>query len=85
MATAQIWKGASKLPTKAEMNTNADAQQVWFANLASSTSNVSPGNVDAATWTQAIDELAGTGVNEYLGYGWTGWLFGSWTELCVIF
>jgi dimethylaniline monooxygenase (N-oxide forming) len=31
--------------------------------------------VDAATWTWGIGELVGTGVNEYLGYGWTGWLF----------
>lgn len=75
MAIAQVWKGASKLPNKAVMNAEADTREVWLADLASRRPNVSPGNVDAATWTRAIDDLAGTGINEYLGYGWDGWLF----------
>jgi dimethylaniline monooxygenase (N-oxide forming) len=38
-------------------------------------SNVSPGIVDGQTWLRALDNLAGTGVGECLGWGWRGWWF----------
>jgi dimethylaniline monooxygenase (N-oxide forming) len=75
MAVAQVWKGASQLPSKEQINKEVDEQHAWVADLASRGLNVSPGNVDAGPWLRVMDDLAGTGVNEYLGYGWKGWWF----------
>lgn len=75
MAIAQVWKGASKLPPLSVMERAVHDHHCWLAEQANRRSNVSPGMVNGATWLHAIDDLAGTGVNEYLGYGWKGWCF----------
>jgi dimethylaniline monooxygenase (N-oxide forming) len=75
MAIAQVWKGASALPTGAEMIKKVDEHHAWVTAQANRRSNVSPGVVDGGTWLRAFDDLAGTGVNEYLGWGWRGWWF----------
>lgn len=75
MAIAQVWKGASTLPSQAEMMKAVDEHHVWVTEQANRRSNVSPGMVDGGSWLRAFDELAGTGVNEYLGWGWRGWWF----------
>ncbi|KAH8728306.1 dimethylaniline monooxygenase 2 [Phaeosphaeriaceae sp. PMI808] len=75
MAISQVWKGVSKLPLKMEMERDVDEYLVWLTEMANQGSNVSSGSVDAGTWTRAMDDLGGTGVNEYLGYGWKGWWF----------
>lgn len=83
MAIAQVWKGASTLPSLAAMNQAVDEHHVWLAECAKRSSNVSPGMVEGGSWLRAMDDLAGTGVNEYLGYGWKGWWFWlSNTRLC---
>jgi dimethylaniline monooxygenase (N-oxide forming) len=75
MTIAQVWKGASKLPSQAVMERAVDEHHVWLADQANRRSNVSPGMVDGGAWLRAMDDMAGTGVNEYLGYGWRGWWF----------
>jgi dimethylaniline monooxygenase (N-oxide forming) len=75
MAIAQVWKGTSQLPDKEKMEREVDRHHVWLTDLAARGFNVSPGNVDAGPWMRVMNELAGTGVNEYLGYGWRGWWF----------
>lgn len=75
MAIAQVWKGASTLPSQAEMVKAVDEHHVWVTEQVKRRSNVSPGMVDGGTWLHAFDELAGTGINEYLGWGWRGWWF----------
>ncbi|KAF2623050.1 dimethylaniline monooxygenase 2, partial [Macroventuria anomochaeta] len=75
MAIAQVWKGASNLPSRSAIESAVDEHHIWLAEQASRRSNVSPGMVDGGAWLKAIDGLAGTGVNEYLGYGWKGWWF----------
>jgi dimethylaniline monooxygenase (N-oxide forming) len=75
MAVAQVWSGASSLPSESQMNNEIEKQHEWLADLASRGFNVSPGTVDAGPWMRAMNELAGTGVGEYLGYGWEGWWF----------
>jgi dimethylaniline monooxygenase (N-oxide forming) len=57
------------------MNIAVDKHHVWLAEYANRIHNVSPGQCDAGEWVKAMDHLGGTGVNEYLGYGWKGWLF----------
>lgn len=83
MAIAQVWKGASALPKEAEMIQAVEEHHAWVTEQANHRSNVSPGMVDGGAWLRAFDDLAGTGVNEYLGWGWRGWWF--WitnTKLC---
>jgi dimethylaniline monooxygenase (N-oxide forming) len=75
MAIAQVWKGASALPSLTVMEKAVDADHAWMGEVAKGTSNVSPGMVDGGKWLHAMDDLAGTGVNENLGYGWAGWVF----------
>ncbi|RAR12845.1 dimethylaniline monooxygenase 2 [Stemphylium lycopersici] len=75
MAVAQVWAKKSLLPSLPAMNAAVDKHHEWLADEAKRTSNVSPGQCDAGAWVGAMDELAGTGVNEYLGYGLKGWLF----------
>ncbi|KAH7390983.1 dimethylaniline monooxygenase 2 [Phaeosphaeria sp. MPI-PUGE-AT-0046c] len=75
MAVAQVWKGNSQLPSKEQIEREVSLHHDWLADLASRGHNVSPGNVDSGPWLRAMDDLGGTGVNEYLGYGWKGWWF----------
>jgi dimethylaniline monooxygenase (N-oxide forming) len=75
MAIAQVWKGASPLPSQAQMEKAVARHHAYLVTMASRTSNVSPGTLEPGTWTKAMDKLAGTGVDEYLGYGWKGWMF----------
>ncbi|KAF2820309.1 dimethylaniline monooxygenase 2 [Ophiobolus disseminans] len=75
MAITQVWKGASHLPSQQQMTKDVEQHHNWLADQASRGYNFSPGNVDAGTWTGVMDDLGGTGINEYLGYGWKGWWF----------
>jgi dimethylaniline monooxygenase (N-oxide forming) len=75
MAVAQVWKGPSELPSKDRIGHEVAKHHDWLADMASRGYNVSPGNVDAGPWMQTMSNLAGTGVSEYLGYGWKGWWF----------
>jgi dimethylaniline monooxygenase (N-oxide forming) len=72
MALAQIWKGRSKLPSKEEMNRAVDEQHQWIASLATN-GQVTPGLVKAADWLNWVEDAAGLGVKENLGYGVQGW------------
>ena len=75
MALAQVWAEKSLLPSLPAMNAMVDKHHKWLADQAKRNSNVSPGQCDAGAWVSAMDDLAGTGVNEYLGYGLKGWMF----------
>jgi dimethylaniline monooxygenase (N-oxide forming) len=80
MAIAQVWSNGSSLPSTTRMNNEIEKQHKWLADLAARGFNVSPGTVDAGPWMRAMNELAGTGVDEYLGYGWKGWWFWMWNR-----
>lgn len=74
MALAQVWKGASPLPSKAEMNRHVDEQHKWIASLANN-GPVTPGLVKGIDWMEWVDEAAGLKMAENLGYGTKGWYF----------
>lgn len=78
MAIAQVFKGASRLPAQAELEDDIKRQHAWLADLAGYGYNISPGNVDGGPWMQKMNELGGTGVDDYLGYGLKGWWFWLW-------
>lgn len=75
MAIAQVWKGASTLPPLPVMKSIVDAHHIWLADQANRRSNVSPGMVEGGSWLRTFDILAGSGVNEHLGYSWKGWWY----------
>ncbi|KAK0377910.1 hypothetical protein CLIM01_04714 [Colletotrichum limetticola] len=74
MAVVQIWKGNSDLPPQQEMERTVDRHHDWLCDLAKN-SNVHPQLVNGHSWSAWADKMAGTGVDEYLGWGWKGWRY----------
>ncbi|MCJ1401248.1 hypothetical protein MMC11_004460 [Xylographa trunciseda] len=74
MAVAAVWSNQYSLPTPSAMNKHIDAHHSWIAEL-SSNDTVYTGIVNIGPWFIFLNEAAGTGVNEYLGYGLQGWGF----------
>lgn len=74
MAVAQVWKGRSKLPSKEEMNRSVDAHHSALCKLARAGS-ANPLSTKQGEWFQWVNDMAGTGLNERLGWGIQGWLF----------
>lgn len=74
MALGQVWAGTSKLPSQEEMRNAVDCQHKWISQLATK-GQVTPGLVKAADWLDWVEEAAGLGMKENLGYGWQGWWF----------
>ncbi|KAJ3958699.1 hypothetical protein N0V92_004689 [Colletotrichum tropicale] len=74
MAIVQIWKGTSPLPSAGDIARSIDRQHAWTVALAKER-NVMPAVVNGLEWTIWADRTAGTGVDEYLGWGWKGWKF----------
>lgn len=74
MALTQIWKGTSPMPPKVEMEAAVDACHAWICDLARQ-GNVFPGLVKQHEWMAWANRTAGTGVDEYLGWGWKGLKF----------
>ncbi|KAH8667603.1 flavin monooxygenase-like protein [Tricladium varicosporioides] len=74
MALAEVWAGHYKLPSKEEMNSEIDKHHKWVQSLAKDDS-VYTGIVRPGPWLQFLNDAAGTGVNEKLGYGIEGWKF----------
>lgn len=77
MALAQTWRGASPLPSRAEMEAEADAQHDRVCGVAEEGSAV-PQWVRQGEWVAWADETAGARVGEHLGWGVEGWRF--WWE-----
>lgn len=75
MAIAQVWKGASKLHSQSAMERAVEEHHAWQAEQAGRRTSISPAMVNGGSWLRIMDDLAGTGVNEQLGYGWKGWWF----------
>lgn len=74
MALAQVWKGTSTLPSREEMSRHTDAHHKWMCELAKK-GTVPPDLVQVPEWYRWVNDAAGTGVNENLGYGAAGWKF----------
>ncbi|KAF5499797.1 Monooxygenase aurF [Colletotrichum fructicola] len=74
MAVTQVWKGRSALPPQEEMEQAVDKHHAWIVEPAQEGS-VLPQTVNPYQWADWANQTAGTGVNEYLGWGWKGWKF----------
>nr|XP_036575309.1 uncharacterized protein CTRU02_14739 [Colletotrichum truncatum]KAF6781862.1 hypothetical protein CTRU02_14739 [Colletotrichum truncatum] len=74
MVVTQIWKGNSPLPPQEEMERAVDKHHAWMVELAKK-DTVFAQLVNGHEWTAWANEMAGTGINEYLGWGWKGWKF----------
>lgn len=74
MAIAQIWKGATPLPSQAIMEKTVNDHHEWVVGLAKRGS-VYPAIVQPGPWMRWVNDAAGTGVNEMLGYNLSGWKF----------
>ncbi|KAF2842659.1 FAD/NAD(P)-binding domain-containing protein [Patellaria atrata CBS 101060] len=75
MAITQIWKGASSLPAEEEMNRAIDDHYTWLRKVVPNERNASLYKVHEERWRRFLNDAAGTGVNENLGYGWRGWWY----------
>ncbi|KAF4631409.1 hypothetical protein G7Y89_g6721 [Cudoniella acicularis] len=74
MVIAQVWKGSFKLPSEQAMNAEIDEHHAWVKDLAKDDS-VYTGIIRPGPWFAFLNEAAGTGLNENLGYGLQGWKF----------
>lgn len=72
MAVAQVWSGKSKLPPVEEMRHAADEHVKIVRGMAADRGVLSPGWVNGPEWMAWANEVAGTGVDRYLGWGWEG-------------
>jgi dimethylaniline monooxygenase (N-oxide forming) len=74
MAVAQVWKGKSQLPPVEEMNQQIDADHAWLTTLVER-ETVASDFVQEESWLYWCHDAAGTGINENLGYRFSGWGF----------
>jgi dimethylaniline monooxygenase (N-oxide forming) len=75
MAVAQIWKGNSSLPSVEEMNKHVDAQHEVVCEIASTGNLFNTNFRNNWDWFKWVDQAAGLGVAERIGYGAKGWSF----------
>lgn len=75
MAIAQIWTGKSVLPPAAEMRRQVDEDQDWLRQRAALHPGQYRGKIMGHRARRFIHEAAGTGMYEYLGWGWKAWSF----------
>jgi dimethylaniline monooxygenase (N-oxide forming) len=75
MAVAQIWKGKSSLPSLEEMNKHVDAQHDVVSKIASTGDLFNTNFRNNWEWFKWVDQAAGLGVAERVGYGLKGWSF----------
>ncbi|KAK0760509.1 hypothetical protein N5P37_006703 [Trichoderma harzianum] len=73
MALAQVWLGASKLPSAREMAKSADTQNQMVISLAKEAEIFDPAIVNTTEWTIWADRAAGLGIQDRIGYGWKSW------------
>lgn len=78
MALAQVWKGASPLPSKEEMGRAVDVHHEELCKIARM-GTANPLYARYGPWQAWANDAAGTGVNQKLGWGIEGWLF-WWRE-----
>ena len=74
MTVAQVWKGNSRLPPQEEMEHAVDRHHTWICGIAKE-GPVIPVWVKQHEWMAWANKTAGTGVDEYLGWGWKAWQF----------
>ncbi|KAK6522177.1 hypothetical protein TWF281_002744 [Arthrobotrys megalospora] len=73
-AVSQIWAGNHPVPTKAEMNAWCDAHYRTTLKYVSRwrLQNIAADSGKLQRW---LNDAAGNGINENLGWGWKGWKF----------
>ena len=77
MAITQVWKRSFHLPLQEQMNREIDAHHAWVRDIAGTDGTFS-GIVQQGSWINWLNDAAGTGINEKLGYGLQGWMYWLW-------
>lgn len=75
MAVTQIWKGNSSLPSIEEMNKHVDVQHEVVCKIASTGDLFNTNFRNNWDWFKWVDQAAGLGVVDRIGYGPKGWKF----------
>ncbi|KAE9573061.1 hypothetical protein CGMCC3_g10788 [Colletotrichum fructicola] len=75
MAIAQVWAGNSSLPSTGQMRRSTAAYQKWTWKRFRAFAGAPLGSGQQYPWFRFVHEMAGTGMYEYLGWGWKGWQF----------
>ncbi|TEA14406.1 Monooxygenase aurF [Colletotrichum sidae] len=75
MTVAQIWTGNSQVPSRDEMHRHTAAHQTWLWKRLRAFPSIPLGLVQAHTLFRFIQHKAGTGMYEYMGWGWRRWSF----------
>lgn len=73
LAVAQVWAGKSKLPPRQEMHRAMDRHHLWFmARCLETELPQYEGLREPAEWLRFVNDMAGTGVYEHLGWTMKG-------------
>ena len=72
MAVAQVWKGTSALPNVSEMEAQTDGHYAWLVRQLQKGTMASD-VFQEESWLRTMNDLAGTGCSEKLGFGIQGW------------
>ena len=73
MAVAQVWAGKSSLPPRADMELQIQRDNLWFVERCLETElPIYEGVREPSEWLRFVNDMAGTGVYEYLGWTWKG-------------
>lgn len=75
MAIAEVWKGRYTLPGTEEMEREIDRFHGWVVGVSRGLGERAGRQTVPVGWMEWLNEVAGTGCNEKLGYGWEGWKF----------
>lgn len=81
-AVVQIFKGTSKLPSASAMNKEIDNHHAWLRKVGMLPNEAKSARVIVREekWRAWLNNAAGNGLNEYLGWGWRGWWFWLWNR-----
>lgn len=75
MAIAEVWKARYRLPSEEEMEKKIDEFHGWIVSVSMGLGERMGRQAVPIGWMEWLNEVAGTGCNEKLGYGWEGWKF----------
>ncbi|KAL2760241.1 hypothetical protein ACRALDRAFT_1078963 [Sodiomyces alcalophilus JCM 7366] len=75
MAVAQVWAGRSSLPSREAMERQVGDYQRWLTWRMRVAPATYFGKGRMHPWMEFLHRTAGTGMYEYMGWGWRGWWF----------
>lgn len=75
MAVSNVWRGVHPIPLREEMEKQVSTHHSWVASRWRLDNKIDVSMVKQWEFQGFLHEVAGTGMEENLGWGWKGWKF----------